>query len=271
MKERTGQLTALFIVALMSALVMLLLLSVRYKAAGAVTSLATLLPVGYAFGAGMVASVNPCGFFLLPAYASYQLGTQEQGFYESPTYVRLLRAVLIALVATAGFIAVFSLIGYGISLGGHWLITAFPYAGLVVGIGLALLGIWLLVTHRSLGIMAANKVGVTPRKNLRNVFLFGVGYAVCSLSCTLPIFLVVVGSALATKGFTASIGQFVSYSLGMGMILVLVTIGAAVFKGAVAGSLKTILPYVHTMSAFFLIGAGIYVAYYWVHYGGIFS
>ena len=36
------------------------------------------LPFGYAFAAGMVAAVNPCGFSLLPAYLSLYLG-QRQG------------------------------------------------------------------------------------------------------------------------------------------------------------------------------------------------
>ncbi|MGA7671260.1 MAG: hypothetical protein WBW04_12620, partial [Nitrolancea sp.] len=31
------------------------------------------LPLGYAFGAGMVAAVNPCGFALLPAYLGLYL------------------------------------------------------------------------------------------------------------------------------------------------------------------------------------------------------
>ena len=32
------------------------------------------VPLGYALVAGMVASVNPCGFVLLPAYLGYYLG-----------------------------------------------------------------------------------------------------------------------------------------------------------------------------------------------------
>jgi cytochrome c-type biogenesis protein len=38
--------------------------------AGWLSGLVTVLPVGYAFGAGMVAAVNPCGFAMQPAYLS---------------------------------------------------------------------------------------------------------------------------------------------------------------------------------------------------------
>ena len=46
-----------------------------------VADLARLLPFGYAFGAGMVATVSPCGIAMLPAYVSLYLGAQEEGFW----------------------------------------------------------------------------------------------------------------------------------------------------------------------------------------------
>jgi len=42
--------------------------------AGLASNLVEALPVGYAFGSGMLATVNPCGFALLPAYISLYLG-----------------------------------------------------------------------------------------------------------------------------------------------------------------------------------------------------
>ncbi len=246
-------------------------LSVQGRAEGTVANITNLLPFGYAFAAGMVASVNPCGFIMLPSYISYHLGAEEVGFYESPASARLLRAIVLALVATAGFIAIFALVGYIIALGGRWLITLFPIGGLVIGIAMASLGLWLLVSRKPLGIMAASRLAVTPKKNLRNVFLFGIVYAIGSLSCTLPVFLVVVGSALASRGFVDSFAQFISYSIGMGSVLVLVTVGAAMFRGAVARSMRSLMPHVHTISMIFLIAAGSYIIYYWISYGDIFS
>ena len=42
-----------------------------------VSNISTLIPLGYAFGAGMVSAVNPCGFAMLPAYLGLYLGTRE--------------------------------------------------------------------------------------------------------------------------------------------------------------------------------------------------
>lgn len=268
--RRISLLLSFAVPAAVVAVFLLLMISVRNSAEARMANLASLLPVGYAFAAGMVASVNPCGFFALPSYVSYHLGTEEAGFYELPAWRRGLKAVLLGVAATAGFVILFAAIGTVVAAGGHWLATVFPYAGVGIGAAMIGLGLWLLITHRTLGIMAASRVVVTPRRNLANVFLFGIGYAVCSLSCTLPIFLVVVGSSLASRGLAASFSQFVGYALGMGSILIAVTVGAALFRGTVSRWLKAVIPYVHRMSALFLLGAGAYLIYYWVFYGDFF-
>ena len=235
-----------------------------------VANLALLLPVGYAFAAGMVASVNPCGVLLLPSYALYQLGTEEADFDQVPAAKRALKALLIGGTATVGFIAIFAIVGSVLAAGGRWLINVFPYAGLAIGGVLIVLGLWLLVTHRTIGIMAASRVAISPQRNLRNVFLFGIVYAIGSLSYTLPIFLVVVGGSLANQGLLAALGQFIGYALGMGTVLIAVTVGTALFRETVSRLLRRIVPHVHRVSALFLVGAGAYLIYHWVFQAGLF-
>ncbi len=260
-----------FLLLLVSVSALLLaVITFRYSMTAVVTSWVSILPVGYAFAAGMVASVNPCGFFMLPSYISYHLGTEEAGFYNLPAGVRVLKALAWAGMVTVGFVVVFAVVGAIISVGGRWLITVFPYAGAAIGVAMLGLGLGLFVTHNTLGIMAASTVTVTPKRNLWNVFLYGIAYAVCSLSCTLPIFLVVIGGALATEGMLASFGGFISYALGMGTLLTAVTIGTTLFQGVVTKWVRVIVPYVHSASALFLMGAGAYLIYYWVFYAGLF-
>ncbi len=76
----------------------------------------------------------------------------------------------------------------------------------------------------------------------------------------------VVGSSLTSQGLLGSLSQFIGYALGMGTILVAVTLGAALFQGTVARALRKALPYVHRTSALFMVGAGAYLIYYWVFF-----
>lgn len=232
----------------------------------------TLLPFGYAFSAGVVASVNPCGFLMLPAFAGYYMGEGEDPAGEV-TPRALARGAMLGVMATLGFVVLFTVIGSIVSAGGGAVVEAFPWAGLAVGIGMALLGVWLLVTGRSIGIAWAarlNVPGVRPgSRGPASAFAYGVAYGAASLSCTLPIFLVVVATSLNRDGFLASAGQFVSFALGMGLVVVAVALGAATLKGAVTRALRGLVPYVHRLSAVFLAGSGVYLIVYWIVLGDV--
>ncbi len=167
---------ALVLPVVVVAALMALLIVVRNGAEAAVAGAAVLLPFGWAFAAGMVSSVNPCGFFMLPAYLSYQLGTEEAGFYESSAVKRGMKALSVGLAATSGFVAIMAFVGTIIAAGGRWLVKIFPYAGVTIGASLAALGLWLLITGQTLGIPAPGRVTVTPQRNLRNVFLCALPY-----------------------------------------------------------------------------------------------
>jgi cytochrome c biogenesis protein CcdA len=245
---------------------LILLISFRGRLEEAMSNLASLLPVGYAFAAGMVASVNPCGALMLPSYIFFQLGAGD-GPGDRSALEQAFKGLRIALVATAGFAVVFGVAGLVVTAGGRWLASIFPFAGLIIGVAMVVLGTWLLVTHRSLGILAASRVAVTPARSLWNVFLFGIAYALSSLSCALPIFLVVIGSALSSGDQLLSFVQFIGYALGMGAVLAFVAIGTALFQQALERWLRRLIPYVHRLGAMFLVGAGLYLVYYWVSQG----
>ena len=243
-----------------------LLIALRNRAEGTVADLATLIPLGWAFVAGLVASVNPCGFFMLPAYLSYQLGTPDA--LQSSRARRVSRALGLGVVVTSGFLLILAAVGLVIASGGQWLTRTFPYAGVTIGVALTLLGAWMLQSGRTIGLLAASRAYVVPHRSVRNVFLFGIAYAAGSLSCTLPVFLLVVGTSLASNGLLASFSQFISFGLGMGTILMVVTIGAALFQDMLTGLVRAIVPHVHRLSALFLIGAGLYLISYWVWFSG---
>lgn len=259
--------TWLFSLAIAGGVIAVFLLVIGNIAQG-MSNLATFLPIGHAFGAGMVASVNPCGFVMLPAFVGYYMGVEDaSGPTHRGSLVKLIRGGGLVAAVTAGFVILFSAAGIVISLGGRFLAEFFPVASLVLGIGLAVLGIWLLLTGKELGVAVASRVRSPMGNSFPSLFLFGVAYGIASLVCTLPVFLSVVGGVLSAQGFLHGFTVFTSYALGMGTVLAAVVIGAVLFSNAVGGFLKRLLPYVHRVSAALLVGAGGYLVYYWWAYG----
>ena len=73
----------------------------------------------FAFGAGMLATVNPCGFVMLPTYLLYFLGVE--GGVASGQRASLRRALFVSAAVTAGFFLVFLTIGLVTRWGFTWI------------------------------------------------------------------------------------------------------------------------------------------------------
>jgi len=235
-------------------------------------ALAVLLPFGYSFGAGMVSTVNPCGFSMLPAYLSLYLGDRDDGTASSYFILRGGKALLIATAVTLGFTVLFSFFGVILWAGGYILMQYLPWLGLFVGSVLACLGLFLLAgksVHTALPARLANLIGTPESQGFSTYFLFGIGYGLASLGCTLPIFLVVVGSAIKSQGVSNGLFQFFSYSLGMGAVLTSLALSLAVFKGGLATYLRRVLPYTGRIAGALLLVSGSYQIYYWLTKGGL--
>lgn len=229
-------------------------------------SLSALLPVGFAFGAGIVAAVNPCGFAMLPAYLSLYLGSEEEGFEKRSALARTLRAILIGVVVSSGFVLLFGLAGLVIAAGGSAILGTMPWIGVAIGAALISLGLWLLAgrtVYTAAFERVAERIGDPKDMSIRGFFLFGLAYGLASLSCTLPVFLAVMGSSLTAGSFASGTGQFVSYGLGMTSVLIALTLALALFKAGLISRLRRSLPYVQVVSAGLLVVAGVYVIYYW--------
>lgn len=235
---------------------------------GMMAALVAALPIGYAFGAGMMASVNPCGFPMLPLYLSLYMGTQEEGFLSLSSPRRLLHALGVALVVSAGFAVLFGLVGALVMMGARFLTEVIPFIAVGIGFFLLLLGLWMLAGRHvtpSLFMRLSHRIGDPRQAGLRGFFLFGLAYAICSLSCTLPIFLIVVGSAATAGSFAGGLARFISYAAGMGFVIFALTASMALFKeGVLMAGLRRLFPYMSLASAVLVLLAGTYLIYYWL-------
>lgn len=220
-----------------------------------------------AFSAGMVATVNPCGFAMLPAYLSYFLGldvgsttTESDGPQRAP----VTRALAVSAAVTAGFLVVFGIMGFAWSSVSGVIGTRLPWFTLVVGIGLVGLGIAMLRGFQP--VVSLPKVELDARRReLGSMFLYGISYAIASLSCTIPIFIGIVSTTLERESLVSGVVTFLAYGLGMGMTLAILTMAVALARTGIVRTFRRVLPHINTISGVLLIVAGAFVGYYaWV-------
>lgn len=192
--------------------------------------------VGLALGAGVVAFFNPCGFALLPSYIAYYLGSKQgASIHAERWWERGLQGLVLGSAVSAGFFTVFLVLGGAISLVGTMIGAYFPWVAILVGIGLIALAISVLLGHE-LGLPVTTWIARLPttRPNNTNVlfyYLYGIGYALASCGCTLPIFMIYVVSPAVTTDLLAGILNFSAYASGMTVMMLLLSVGMAYSKG----------------------------------------
>lgn len=222
------------------------------------------VPLSLAFAAGGLAVLNPCGVALLPAFLSFYATAPEGELPRAPS--RLAQGLLVGLLVTAGFLGVFSLVGLPVSYGAGVVARAVPLAGLALGLVLLAVGLLTLGGRQVvLPWHAAPRLG--DERRARTVVLFGAGYGVASLSCTLPVFLTLVGASLAARGPAASVGVFGAYGAGAGAVLMALSIAAALVREGLARRLRRLLPHLPKVTGALLVVAGAYLSYYWWRVG----
>jgi cytochrome c-type biogenesis protein len=214
----------------------------------------------FPFGVGLLAAVNPCGFAMLPTYLGFFLGTETA---PRSRLRAVTRGLWVGTILTLGFVAVFGSVGLLIS----WFVnqaTVVEHVGLitvVIGVLLVPVGVAILL-GRSIRLPVLGLARAGSGRGVGSVFLFGVSYAVVSLSCTLGLFLQAVNNTFTTDGVANGVGSFIAYGLGMGAVVVFLTVSLAWAKSGVASGLRRILPYVEPLSGLILIAAGIYLIDY---------
>lgn len=216
-------------------------------------------PLAFAFSAGLVAAFNPCGFAMLPAYLAYFLGVD--GPDDGDVGVGVARALRVGVLVTAGFVAVFGVVGLLVSNLSVTIEEYLPYVTIVIGLGLVVLAVAMLRGFELTVALPKLEKGGDARTD-RSMFVFGLSYAIASLSCTLPIFLGVTATTFRNANVASGVSAFGAYALGMGLVLMVLTVAIALARQGLVTRLRSAMRWVNPVSAVLLLVAGAYVAYY---------
>lgn len=219
-------------------------------------------PLALAFTTGMIATVNPCGFAMLPAYLGYFLGIDRGDDADSGASIT--RALLVGTVVSAGFLLLFAIAGALVSWTSvavkeltPWLTVAIGVA--LFGMGLAFLAGW----EPALALPRLDKGGRT--RGMWSMFVFGISYAVASLSCTIGPFISVVATTFSRESVASGIATFVAYGLGMALLLMVLTVSLALARQGVLVKLRSAMPYFTRIAGAIMVVAGAYLAWYGVY------
>ncbi|MGH8829042.1 MAG: cytochrome c biogenesis CcdA family protein [Jiangellaceae bacterium] len=214
-------------------------------------------PYQLALVAGMLAAFNPCGFALLPVYLTLLVARSDS----ATTSAAIGRALVMTLAMTVGFVAVFGGFGLVVVPAALSIESSLPWVTVVVGLGLTALGGW-LAAGREIPFATPRLTGGAPTGSVWSMVVYGVAFAVASLSCTIAPFLALTTATFTASGVAGGIAAFGAYGVGMGLVVGTLAVAVALGRDAVLRHARRALPYVTRAGGVLLVLAGLYVTYY---------
>jgi len=221
--------------------------------------------LAFALAAGALAALNPCGFAMLPAYLTLFIAQNTQADASPARLAALGRALAATAAMTLGFLAVFGTFGLALAPIASTVQRWLPTVTIVIGAALLLLGIVMLTGRNILLRTPKLKATKNPAAGLGSMTLYGVTYAIASLGCTIGPFLVVTTTTFKAGDITTGIAAYAAYAAGMGLVVGVLAVAAALAQQSAARLLRKVLPHITRIGGALLVLVGAYIAWYGVY------
>tara|TARA_B000000565_G_scaffold76348_1_gene54344 strand:+ start:1251 stop:2381 length:1131 start_codon:yes stop_codon:yes gene_type:complete len=217
--------------------------------------------LAFPLAAGLIAAFNPCGFAMLPAYLSYFLGLESDNSDERE--VGILNGLKVSLTLSLGFVFVFAIIGIltNTIISEASIEKQAGYITLGIGIILVLVGVAMVAGYHPVLNVPRIHMG-TSNRQLPSIFLFGISYAFVSIGCSAPIFFLTVGGSFSRDGIINGSAVFISYALGMSIVITVLTVGISIARSSITEKYKSIMKYLNPISGIFLSISGFFLSAY---------
>jgi cytochrome c-type biogenesis protein len=254
------------------------------KAISGEAELITISPVwigALAFGAGIVSFFSPCSFPLLPGYIGYYLGLEKQ---RGELGKKTLKKALPGGIASAmGILFIYIVVGSILVLLGSNAELDIAILAPIIGIILIALGALMMTNIQYYFIInpirdfigkissrkkkeedkAKTSDGLS-KKSLGGLFVFGIGYGAAAAGCTLPIFGVIVISAILQNNILEGIGLLLLYGFGAALFMIITTVLVSASEDTIINKLKVSTDKIKKISGLLMIigGVGVIIFYY---------
>ncbi len=205
---------------------------------------------------GLASFFAPCAFPLLPGYISYYLGRYEGG----PT---LSDSVKAGMAAATGINGMFALIGIAVAVGATAVRSYLEQLTPGVGFIIVLLGLAMVFGKTEIFDKFGGKLSSYSSKfgggtGLFGLFMYGVGYGVASMGCQAPVFIALLFQGLAAGGLLEAFMLFLSFSIGMGSMMLAVSVIVGTAKTTILERVRNMTPYINRACGVILIIVGVY-------------
>lgn len=220
--------------------------------------------------AGAATFFSPCSVALIPAYAGFFLGLNEQR--PEPAWRAAQEGARFGAAAAGGILAMFALGGvllYVLRAVLGWALVGLgdfiSVLGLIAGLAVVALGVLYLVDR---GPRALSPLQAPRRRTVGGMASFGVVFALASMGCSLPVWFAVIVQGLA-QGPLGALLTVLAFGVGLAGLLALTAVLLSIAHDETRRRLKAIRRWARPIGGIVLILAGSYMIGYYVTAVGV--
>ena len=213
-----------------------------------------------AFVAGIFATFNPCGFAMLPAYLSLAILDSAEKSNRAIQVVKALKFSGLMGLGIVGVFSLFSLVIFPISTG---IQRYLPYVTTVIGLAIVIFGLALIFR----GPLLMKKIwspNVSPTGDWRSFILYGVTFALGSISCTIGPFLAVTSTTLGGT-YIDSLLSYIFYGLGFTVTIAALAISTALSRDFLIKRIRGARGLLEKIMGGLMVLVGVYLIYFAIY------
>lgn len=213
-----------------------------------------------AFVAGVFATFNPCGFAMLPAYLSLAILDSQEVRSRGTQIAKALKFSGLMGLGIVGVFAIFSLLIFPISTS---IQKYLPYVTAFLGFLILVFGAALLFK----GPVIMKKIwnpNVPPTGSWITYILYGVSFALASISCTIGPFLAVTSTTLGAS-LVDSLLTYLLYGLGFVATISILAIFTALSKDVLIKKIRGAGGVLEKFMGVLMALIGLYLIYFGIN------
>jgi cytochrome c biogenesis protein CcdA len=209
--------------------------------------------LGLAFTAGFMATLAPCALPMLPSYIAYYLNLEEER--------SLKKSIIFSVTTVIGFLTLYMVIGLLPSVIVNRIATRLELVIPIIGVFLILMGVLNLFSNLP-GRIPILHLKAPEKGGIGSFYIYGLGYGAASLSCSFPVFILLVLQSASAGGPLDVLIMFLVYGTGAAAMMIPLTLALSYSKEVIYSKLMEYMPYVKKANSIILILAGLYMIYY---------
>jgi cytochrome c biogenesis protein CcdA len=213
-----------------------------------------------AFVAGVFATFNPCGFAMLPAYLSLAILDSSEQIGRRTQVVKALKFSGLMGLGIVGIFSLFSLIIFPISTS---IQRYLPYVTTLIGLAIIVFG-GALIFKGPIVLKKLWSPSVAPTGSWKTYILYGVTFALGSISCTIGPFLAVTSTTLGGT-YLQSLLTYIFYGLGFTVTIAILAIATALSRELLIKKIRGAGGVIEKVMGGFMVIVGLYLIYFAIY------